>query len=411
MFYDRHITKVIQRLQKRKPVLIITGARQVGKSTNLKRLLLDTGVAYITLDSPLLRESAIERPTAFLSENKPPIIMDEIQKVPALFEYIKIAVDEEELPGRYYLTGSHSFKLMRGVTESLAGRAGIIKMLGLSKRELNRVDYNEPFLPTQAHLTRMKDFHIPYSYDECVKVIHKGSYPELYKTETDLKDWTDYYTSYVQSYLEKDVSDLINAGNMSAFVKFLRAVASLTGEQLNYVTLAEFCGMNVNTVKNWLSILETGGLVYILQPYYNNVNSRLVKTPKLYFLDTGLACFLGGWNTPQQLVSGAKWGHIFETYVVSEVLKSYYNDGIVYPPLYYYRDKAKNEIDIVIEEGNTLYPVQIKSTTDPVKSMTAEFEILKKIAGKTVGEAAIICMAKDILPFANNTWVIPVDRI
>ena len=411
MFYNRHISKVIERQQKQKPVLIITGPRQVGKSTNLKKLLLNNGVKYMTLDNALLRESARDNSTAFLIENKPPIIIDEIQKVPTLFENIKLVVDESEKVGQYYLTGSHSFTLMKGVTESLAGRAGIIKMLGLSKRELNKINYSEPFIPTKAHLDEMEKQVVSYDYDNIVKTIHKGSFPELYKTETDLKNWKDYYTSYLQTYLEKDVSELINIGSKSAFIKFIKATAALTGEQLNHVTLAELCSMNVNTVKNWLSILEASGLIFILQPYFNNHGSRLIKTPKLYFLDTGLACFLGGWNTPQQLTDGAKWGHIFETYIVGEILKSYYNDGVIYPPIYYYRDKEKREVDLVIEEGCTLYPIEIKTTNNPVKSMASACDALKRIPNKILGEGAIICLAKEAVPLTESVRVFPVDMI
>jgi len=409
MFYERHIAKVIERQKKQKAVLIVTGPRQVGKSSILKRML--KGVRYITLDSPLLREAATERPTAFLIENKPPIIIDEIQKVKSLFEYVKMIVDEDKAVGQYYLTGSQRFNLMKGVSESLAGRAGIINMLGLSKRELNGINYTEPFLPIKKHLDEMRKFNVKYDYENIVKIIHKGSFPALYERETDLKDWKDYHTSYLQTYLEKDVSELINATNMSAFVKFIKATAALSGEQLSRTTLAQLCGMNENTVKSWLSILETSGMIYIMQPYCNNLNKRLVKTPKLYFLDTGLACFLTGWNTPQQLLDGARWGHIFETYVVSEIIKSYFNDGTIYPAIYYYRDKEKNEIDVIIEEGNTLYPIEIKSTTDPTSAMTKAFNVLNKISGKTIGEGAIVCPARDVLPFSNNTWIIPVDRI
>ena len=411
MFYKRHISNVIERQQKKKSTLIITGARQVGKSTNLRNLLLDKGAGYITLDSPVLRTAALENPTAFLAENPAPVIIDEIQKVPSLFEYVKIAVDTRDEAGQYYLTGSHGFDLMRGVTESLAGRAGIIKMLGLSRRELNGVEYPEAFIPTKAHFDEMKKYGVPYDYGNIIQIIHKGSFPELYKTETDLKDWRDYYASYLQSYLEKDVREFINAVNMSAFIKFIRAAAALSGELLNYVSLAGLCGMTVNTVKQWLSVLEMSGLVYLLQPYYNNLNKRLLKTPKLYFLDTGLVCFLGGWNTPEQLISGARWGHIFETYAISEVLKSYYNDGNIYPPLHYYRDKEKNEIDLIIEEGGKLYPVEIKTTTDPDNRMAAAFGVLNKIPNKTVAPGAVICLIKDALPIGKNLWTAPVDMI
>jgi hypothetical protein len=409
VFFNRHIADVIERQKKRKSIIIITGPRQVGKTTILKHLLQN--IKYVTLDDPILRINALENASAFLAENKPPVIIDEIQKAPTLFEYVKMIVDDKQQAGQYYFTGSHSFNLMKGVTESLAGRAGIIKMLGLSKRELNGIMYKEPFKPVKKHLDAMRKSKTDYDYNNIVSIIHKGSFPELYETESDLKDWKDYYASYLQSYLEKDVKDVIKPDNMSAFIKFIKGAAALSGEQLNLETLSEICGMNVNTIKSWLSILEMSGHIYILQPYSNNLNKRLIKTPKLYFLDTGLICYLGGWYTQEQLTNGARWGHIFETYIVSEVLKSYYNDGELYPPLYYYRDKEKNEVDLIIEEGNTLYPVEIKTTTEPRKGLFDAFKVLEKIPARKIAEGGIICLYRDVIKLDEKNWIIPVDLI
>ncbi|MCL2630525.1 MAG: ATP-binding protein [Firmicutes bacterium] len=408
-FYGRHIASVIERQKKRKAVLIITGPRQVGKTTILKHIMPD--IKYITLDDPMLKTVATEDAFAFLAQNKPPVIIDEVQKAPSLFEYVKIAVDSEEKTAQYFFTGSHSFNLMKGVTESLAGRAGIIRMLGLSGRELSGVSYREPFKPTAGHIEAMRESEATFDYNETINIIHKGAFPELYKLETDLKDWKDYYASYLQSYLEKDIKDLIKPQNMSAFIKFIKGAAALSGEQLSLETLSEIAGMNVNTIKSWLSILETGGHIYLLQPYSNNSCKRLIKKPKLYFLDTGLICYLGGWNTPEQLLNGARWGHIYETYVISEVLKSYFNDGDLYPPLYYYRDKEKNEVDIIIEEGNTLYPVEIKTTTEPKKGHISAFNVLKKIPSKHIAEGAVICLYKNAIKLDGNNWAIPVSMI
>jgi len=408
-FFARHISHVITRQQKRKSTIIITGPRQVGKTTILKKMM--SGINYITLDDPVLRLNASENALAFLAENKPPLIIDEIQKVPSLFDYVKMKVDEKNETGQYYFTGSHSYNLMKGVTESLAGRAGIIKMLGLSKRELNEINHNEPFKPTPEHIETMKTTAPKFDYNEIVKIIHKGSFPELYKSESDLKDWRDYYASYLQSYIEKDVKELIDAENMSAFIRFIQAAASLSGEQLNITALAEICGKSPNTVKSWLSILELSGHIYLLQPYYNNENKRLAKTPKLYFLDTGLICYLGGWNTPQQLTSGAKWGHVFESYVVGEIIKSYYNDGVINPGIYYYRDKEKREIDIIIEEGGSLFPIEIKATTNPNKSMMSNFETVSRIIKKEFSNVALICMYDKIIKFSDKCFAINIDMV
>jgi len=411
MYIKRHIESVVERISKRKAVLVLTGARQVGKSTMLKEVYKD--INYVTLNRPLVRESAKENPSLFFDMNKPPVIVDEIQRAAELFDYIKDIVDEDsdKAKGQFYLTGSQSLKLMKNVSESLAGRAGIIRMMGLSMRELDDVPYRQPFLPTLKCISEREKEGTNFDYSKIVSLIHKGSFPELHEVESNLHDWADYYSSYFQTYIEKDVKDVLNIQDESAFIKFVKATASLSGEMLNLTTIAEICGKDVKTVKSWLSVLESSGLVYLLEPYYNNLNKRMLKTPKLYFLDTGLACWLLGWNTPQQLTSGAMWGHIFESFVFSEVLKSYYNDGIVRPPLYYYRDADKNEIDLVIADGDYLHPVEIKTTSDPAKSMVNAFKLLENIPAKKVGTGAVICLTKERLPLTDNVWILPVQMI
>jgi hypothetical protein len=403
MYYKRHIEPVIARIAKRKPVIVLTGARQVGKSTMLKEVYKN--INYVSLNRPLVRESARENPSLFFDMNKPPVIVDEIQKAAELFDYIKDIVDEDKKKGQFYLTGSQSMKLMKNVSDSLAGRAGVIKLLGLSMRELAGSEYRKPFLPDAFSPSANFD------YTQIVSCIHKGFFPELYETESDLHDWADFYSSYFQTYIEKDIKDVLNIQDESAFIKFVKCSASLTGEMLNMTKMAEICGKDVKTIQSWLSVLESSGLVYILEPYYNNFNKRLVKTPKMYFLDTGLACWLLGWNTPEQLVNGAMWGHIFESFVFGEVLKSYYNDGIVKPPLYYYRDSDKNEIDLLIENGDELHPVEIKTTSDPTKAMIKAFRCIEKIPTKKVGTGAVVCMAKERLPLTENVWIFPVQML
>lgn len=409
MYFKRHIEPVIERIMKRKAVVVLTGARQVGKSTMLKEIYGD--IRYITLNNPLVRQSAKDNPSLFFEINKPPVIVDEIQKAGELLDYIKDIVDEEKKKGQFYLTGSQSMSPMKNVSDSLAGRAGIVKMLGISMRELDSIGYREPFLPTSEHMDAMRKEHPGFDYEKITKRIHKGFFPELYETESDLKDWNDYYSSYFQTYIEKDIRDVLNIQDESAFIKFVKAVASLSGEMLNYQTIAEICGKEIKTVKAWMSALESGGLVYLLEPYSNNLNKRMIKTPKLYFLDTGLACWLLGWNTPEQMANGAMWGHIFESFVFAEVLKSYYNDGLVRPPLYYYRDKDKNEIDLVIDGGDMLYPVEIKTSSDPTKSMVKAFKYLEDIPGKKVGSGAVVCLAKELLPLTDTSWIYPVHLI
>ena len=405
MYIKRHIEPVVARIAKRKPVVVLTGARQVGKSTMLKEVY--TGIRYVSLNRPLVRESAKESPSLFFETNKPPIIVDEIQKAAEIFDFIKDIVDENKAKGQFYLTGSQSIKLMKNVSDSLAGRAGVIKLLGLSMRELAGASCRTPFKPCGDEISKASEYD-PGKLAEC---IHKGFFPELHETECDLHDWADYYSSYFQTYIEKDIKDVLNIQDESAFIKFVKAAASLTGEMLNMVTLAEICGKDVKTVRSWLSVLESSGLIYLLEPYYNNFNKRLIKTPKLYFLDTGLACWLLGWNTPEQLTNGAMWGHMFESFVFCEILKSYYNDGIVEPPLFYYRDKDKNEIDLLIADGDVLYPVEIKTASDPKKSMVGSFRCISGIPGKQVGLGAIICLAKERLLLTENVWILPAHLI
>jgi predicted AAA+ superfamily ATPase len=368
-------------------------------------------INYISLNRPIVRESARNNPSLFFEMNKPPVIVDEIQKAGELFDYIKDIADESKMKGQFYLTGSQSMMLMKNVSDSLAGRAGVIKLLGLSMREIAGVTVLTPFLPMAKHYDVMKKAGARFDYADITACIHKGFFPELYETKSDLHDWADFYSSYFQTYIEKDIRDILNIKDESAFIKFVKAVASLTGEVLNVATIAEICGKDVKTVKSWLSALESSGLVYLLEPYYNNLNKRLIKAPKLFFLDTGLACWLLGWNTSEQLVNGAQWGHIFESFVFAEVLKSYYNEGIVKAPVYYYRDKDKNEIDLLFADGDTLYPVEIKTTSDPVKSMTGAFRFLQNIPDVKVGSGAVICLAKECLPLADNVWTVPVNLI
>ena len=409
MYYQRHMEAVVERIARRKPVLVLTGARQVGKSTMLKKMLRD--VNYIALNRPLVRESAKENPSLFFEANKPPVIVDEIQKAAELFDYIKDIVDEDKKKGRFYLTGSQSMKLMKNVSDSLAGRAGIIKLLGISMRELAQSAYCKPFSPTVQHMDEVGKADSEFDYARLISCIHKGFFPELHETESSLRDWADYYSSYFQTYIEKDIKDVLNIQNETAFIKFVKTVASLTGEMLNLNTIAEICARDIKTVRAWLSVLESSGLVYLLAPYHTNFNKRLVKTPKLYFLDTGLASWLLGWNTPEQLANGAMWGHIFESFVFAEILKSYYNDGVTMPPLYYYRDMDKKEIDLLIEDGDLLHPVEIKTTSDPKKNMVGAFRRLGNIPGKKVGTGAVICLAKERLPLQENVWILPANMI
>ena len=409
MYIKRHIERVVERQSGNFPIVVLTGARQVGKSTMFQNKF--EGMRQVSLNTLAARRAAEETPSLFFETYRPPVVVDEVQRAPALFEYLKDIVDGDNRRGRFFLTGSQSFNLMQNVSESLAGRAGMVKLMGLSYREIEGIEYFDPFKPTKEYIFRMKETGAKYDYQKIIRTVWKGSFPRLYQKEHSCEEWMDFYNSYLQTYIERDVKQIIQIQDEAAFLRFIRGVAAFTGQQLNYSTLAEICNKDVTTVQRWISVLQTCGLLYLLQPYYNNFNKRMTKTPKLYFMDTGLACFLLGWNTPEQLVNGAMWGHIFETYAVCEILKSYYNYGSTHPGLYYYRDKEKNEIDLLIEDGGVLYPVEIKTASEPGKSAAAAFRVLKNIYGKTAGEGAVVCMGREVLPVAENVWTLPVNLI
>ncbi len=409
MYIKRHIEHAIERIKKSFSCVVITGPRQIGKTTMLQNTITDT--EYVTCDDYSVLETAQNSPSMFLEIYQPPLIIDELQYAPNVLHGIKKYVDENKRKGQIFITGSQSFHLMANVTESLAGRAGVLQMLGLSAREIQDINYHEPFLPTTEHWQKMKTLTKPLDYWQVWQQIHQGSFPEVVEQQKQDKDLKDFYNAYVRTYIERDIKKLINVHDENAFMKFIRAVAGLTGQMLNYATIADICGKNINTVKSWLSILISSGIVYLLQPYANNLNKRLTKTPKLYFLDTGLACFLTSWNTKEQLADGAMRGPMFETYVISEILKSYYNDGITEPPLYYYRDKEKNEIDLVIEGDGNLYPIEIKCKSNPTKDDIAAFSLLNKIPNKDVMPGCVICLADKVGYVDDQNVVLPVTLI
>ena len=404
-YIPRHMETVVKRMAQRKAVIVLTGARQVGKSTMLKTIYPE--MTYVALNRPLVRQAALNSPSTFFEDYPPPVIVDEIQKVGELFDYVKDRVDENKEKGQYFLTGSQSLHLMKNVSESLAGRSGVIKMLGLSCRELDDVNYSKPLTPTRDHINIMKKQGIAFNYQKTIERIHKGFYPELHETESSLEDWSDFFSSYLETYIEKDIRDLLQIQDELAFIQFIRTAAALSGQMLNMNHMSEICGKDAKTIKRWISVLVSSGLVYLLEPYSNNLNKRLIKTPKLYFLDTGLLCWLLGWNTPEQLKRGAMWGHIFESFVISEVLKSYYNAGIYRPPLSYYRDKDRNEIDLIIQNGDILHPIEIKTTSDPSCSDISAFKLLNCVPAMQRGTGAVICMAKDPLPLSETDTIMP----
>ena len=399
-YFKRLAENVIQKQEKMFKTILVTGARQVGKTTMLKNIKPD--INYITLDDMLLNQLAVEDPELFLKANKPPIIIDEIQYAPNLLRYIKIEVDNSDKKAMYYLTGSQQFNLMKNISESLAGRVGILNLLGLSLREIKDIDFNEPFIPTEEYLNNRRKCEKKISYDEIWNIIHKGSMPALYQEESDVDM---FYAMYVSTYIERDVRNLTQVGDTLSFLKFMTALASRIGQLLNLNSIANEVGITIPTAQRWLSILVASNIVYILEPYYNNIMKRAVKTPKVYFLDTGLAAYLTKWKTSEVLESGTMAGSFFENYVIVEIIKSYNNSGELRPPVYFYRDKEKREIDLIIEQNGKLYPIEIKKTANPTKNMIENFKVLEMV--KEVGEGAIICMYDKIANLDEKNKVIP----
>ena len=418
MYIRRNITDVLQKRAKNSRCLLLTGPRQVGKSTLLKKNY--PNVKYYTFDDQILLSSAVEDPKLFVKNLPKPSILDEVQHAKEIFPYIKIECDKDELYENYYLTGSQPMKLMAKAQESLAGRVSILELQGLSMREIKGVSFNKHFVPTEEYISdREKDLK---PYDNIWQIIHRGSYPELYVTE---REWIDFYSSYVKTYLERDVKDEIEIKDEIAFTKFLVAVAARTGQLLNYKNIADEVGVSQATIKNWISVLDKTGIVYILEPYYSSHLTRAIKTPKIYFRDTGLACYLTRWNSYEALENSAVAGNMFETFVINEIIKSFINEGMEYNfSVFYYRGKDKkrfkedgevieeeNEIDLIIEENGVLYPIEIKKSAKPTKNMASAFDVLDKDIDKHRGLGAIVCLYDDKLYLKEDLVVLPIEYV
>jgi predicted AAA+ superfamily ATPase len=406
MYLPRTLETFVDKAAGQFPCILVTGARQVGKTTLLRHLAGRERV-YVTLDDPLVLSLAKDDPALFLQRFPPPVLIDEIQYAPELLPHIKMAVDREHTPGGFWLTGSQQFHLMKGVSESLAGRVGIVQLLGLSRREaVGRGLESKPFLPRPEELARAAR-EDELTLKELYRIIWRGSYPALTLNQEADRDL--FFSSYLQTYLQRDVRDLAQVGNEMAFLRFLRACAARTGQLLNLADLARDADVAPNTAKHWLSILQASGLVYLLEPYHNNLSKRLVKTLKLYFLDTGLCAYLAEWSTPETLEAGAMSGVILETWVIGEILKSWWHAGRR-APFYFYRDKDQKEIDLLIIQDGTIYPLEIKKTASPRKEAVRHFQVLEKL-GMPVGLGGVVCLAGEALPLADNAWVVPVGTV
>ena len=402
MYINRTLEKHIKQLSNQFKVILVTGARQVGKSTLLKHC--DPERNYVTLDDYRAREMALNDPELFLQRYKAPLIIDEIQYAPSILSYIKIAVDNSDKKGQYWLTGSQQFHMMKNVTESLAGRVAIVDLKGLSLKELDDLE-QVPFIPTADNIENMRKSSKYHDLTDIYQKIWRGSYPEV-NTNTDT-DWETFYKSYLRTYIERDIKDLNAVKNEMDFIKFLKVLAARTGQMLDYTDISKEVGVSSPTIKSWVSILVSSNIVYLLQPYFSNINKRIVKTPKIYFMDTGLCSYLTNWDNSQVLESGAISGAIFEIYVVSEIIKSYAHN-IKEPNIYYYRDKDKREIDVIIERNGKLYPIEIKKSSNPDKSAIKNFSVISE---DNLGNGAVVCLAKEDYPITKNINAIPISYI
>ena len=414
-YIKRAIEEVALQTDRSFKCLLITGARQTGKTEMIRKLFPNK--KYVLLDDPFIEEQANENPNMFMMLNQPPVTFDEVQRTPGLFRYIKIACDGNEGRGLFCLSGSQPFELMEKASESLSGRVGIIELLPLSQREIDRDDFDLPFLPTMDYIqARNKTAKEPKNLWER---IHRGGYPELQNPEVD---WGIFFASYVKTYLERDVRKLSAVQDLNDFRRFMVAVAARTGQMVNYSNIADEIGKDQTTVKAWMSILEASGIVYLLESYTPSVLKRAIKTPKVYFRDTGLAAYLTRWLTPETLANGAMSGAFFETFVISEILKSYSNRGIDYRYCVSYyrgRDKkkvrengetvdAESEIDLIIEQDGILYPIEIKQSAKVTADETSAFLVLDKVNEKKRGPGAIVCSCPQPGMLRENLFQIPV---
>jgi hypothetical protein len=404
MYVTRTLETFVRTAANHFPVLMVSGARQVGKTTLLSRLS-EPGRAYVTLDDPLVLNLAKTDPALFMQRFPGPALIDEIQYAPELLPYIKIAVDRAQLPGMYWLTGSQQFHLMQGVSESLAGRVAVIHLLGLSRREMiGQAEESRPFLTTSEEIQRRLGASNPLTLHDLYRGIWRGSLPAIALDAAIDRDL--FYSSYVQTYLQRDVRTLGRVGDELAFLRFLRAAAARTAQLLNLTELARDADVAPNTAKHWLSILQAADIIYLLEPYHSNLSKRLVKTPKLYMLDTGLAAYLTEWASPQTLEAGAMSGAILESWVVAELLKSYWHHG-KRAPFFYYRDKDQKEVDLLIVQDGMVYPLEIKKSASPGKADVRHFAALAQL-GIPLGPGGVICLAEQALPLTASAWSIPV---
>ncbi len=409
----RTIYHEIEKAVKEKPVVVITGARQVGKTLLCTdKIEKELGFSYVTLADPILRASALEDPKAFLSLHPAPLIIDEIQKAPILFDYLEGEVDEQKRKGNktklYILTGSEAYKMKQGVSESMRGRVAFIHMSPLSMSEIHQKEEKPFIVSPKDNMERVSSYQIAtldlYDY------IVKGFYPELYDNPN--LDPAIFYSDYIESYLTKDVDEVLQIKDKLKFLNLMTLLASLTGEELNYTKLSKDVGVDVKTVSSWISVLEAGNLIHLLQPYNDSsIKRQIIKRPKIYFSDTGLACYLAKVNSKETLIASYLKGHMVETYIINEILKSYSNNRKEKSSsFYYYRDSQQNEIDLIILTDGKLTALECKSGEQYSSKDLKATKVLKTVH-YPMESKAIICTCKSVYPVGDNCYLLPVTAI
>lgn len=398
-FVERTLKETIEKDNKYFKVLLLTGPRQVGKTSLLQKISANR-YSYVTLDNLNDRILAQEDPANFIAQLKLPVLIDEVQYAPNIFSYIKMIVDKEQQPGMFWLTGSQQFEMMKNVTESLAGRVAVLKLQGISLAEEQGRGASPAFIPDFKTLESRRETAKPESLLSIYHKIWRGSYPDV--VINDGENWQRFYESYLLTYIQRDVQEYFKINNRASFYKFMQIAASRTGQLINYADLARDVGVDQTTIKSWIHVLEASGIIYLLKPYFNNQSKRLIKTAKLYFLDTGLCSFLTGWLNEEVLEKGAMSGAILETYVISEIYKSFLHNGIN-PPLYFYRDKDKREIDLLIEYNNQIYPIEIKKT-----GMLKNINIKNFNAVENFQNGAVICFIDKVMPLNDKINAVPI---
>lgn len=409
MYITRHMEKPVMELNEQYPVLLLTGPRQVGKTTMLEHLIEVEGKGRkkVSLDDLTLRELAKTDPKMFFQLYQPPLLIDEVQYAPELFPYIKIMVDERHQPGDFWLTGSQLFKMMEGVQESLAGRVALLHLSPLSQSEIMKRPPEPPFSLELPLLSERQNGRQMLNMPEVFQRIHQGGMPAL--VTGTYSNASIFYSSYIDTYMERDVRRLSNDIDSLKFLRFLRSVAARTSQQVNYKGIADDAEIDQTTAKNWLHVLEALGIIFLLEPYSNNVLKRTVSTPKLYFYDSGIVCYLTRWSSPETAMEGAMSGALLENYTVAEIIKTYQNAGQE-PFLYYYRDKDAREIDLILERDGKLFPIEIKKMASPPKKLTKVFDLIDKSPLQR-GTGAILCMADQLGAFDQNNLIVPISLI